>query len=485
MMLAAASLRRLLFLPFAFLLLALPLGCKQAELPPGEPIPRAPVKWESARKVTLSEWTELVGTAIPLPDRAARITAPVEGRVLTVLKGADGNPVIEGKTVGKGDVIAQLDATVISANRDQAEAQLKVLQEDVVQAGLAVQTAKVDVERLKELKDLAKKVEITKANLALQTAESQERSAKGKLEAGQKTLDALNVQLRLYTLTAPLNGRLGRIQVVPGQTLSVGTFVTDVVDVSEQIDVICFVSAQVVRQLQLDQNAEIGGLGGDAASPGGPRGKIVFIAEQAEPDTGNYAVKVRFPNKEAKLSVNAVVQIRVEIKPDAGTLGIPEAAVMEDQDPPIVVIVEPMLVTQKEIAAKDLPAPVSKALKKDNPNADVKKIEEITKKTPEDVATKWEEKTYRIVLAAPDNNIRDLFFDANGVVVKNDELGVARRLRAELGIRDRKLNLVEITRLTDPENKWNGDPGNVLFVTEKGQGLQTGDFVKLQVEEDE
>ena len=40
-------------------------------------------------------------------------------------------------------------------------------------------------------------------------------------------------------------------------------------------------------------------------------------------------------------------------------------------------------------------------------------------------------------------------------------------------------------RLEDEEKKWHGDLEHALIVIEKGQGLQTGDAVKLDVEEDE
>jgi hypothetical protein len=58
----------------------------------------------------------------------------------------------------------------------------------------------------------------------------------------------------------------------------------------------------------------------------------------------------------------------------------------------------------------------------------------------------------------------------------------------ELGTRDRSLHQVEIVRLIDteknPAKKWKGEVKDALFIVEGGQGLQTGDAVKLEVEED-
>ena len=43
---------------------------------------------------------------------------------------------------------------------------------------------------------------------------------------------SLDHDLQLYTLTAPRVGRLGRLQVVVGQTLPVGTVVAEIVDIT-------------------------------------------------------------------------------------------------------------------------------------------------------------------------------------------------------------------------------------------------------------
>jgi hypothetical protein len=68
---------------------------------------------------------------------------------------------------------------------------------------------------------------------------------------------------------------------------------------------------------------------------------------------------------------------------------------------------------------------------------------------------------------------------------KTEETGKARRLNAVLGVRDRVKRLVEIVRLEDPDKKWHGDLESTDVVKEKGNGLQTGDSIKLEVDEDE
>jgi RND family efflux transporter MFP subunit len=412
------------------LLAGVPLGCNRAAAPAEEKTPPAPVKWEQPRQLFLEEWTELVGSTEAVPDHAARVTTPVAGQVLAVLQGAAGKPVVEGQPLKAGDVLVRLDDIIVRDQRDKALAAKKVLEAEKEAAEYAIKDAELEVARLDELKrqqdaqgsertPLVVPIQIKKAALALEAAKAHGRADDRKLEAADQELAALERQLKLYTLTAPRKGTLGLLQVVVGQNLSVGAVVADVVDVEDEIDVLCFVPAADARRLRVGQPAHVGSLEKDAAQPGAdPEGKVVYVADQAEAETGHFAVKVRFPNKDLKLRAGAVVRLRVLTKPGRACWTLPEAAVMEDQAKPGVVIVE---------------------------KVEVKK-------------------------------------NADG---KDEQQGTARRLQAVLGIRDRVLRQVEILRLEDPEKQWHGDLESVLVVVEKGQGLQTGDAVRLEEEEEE
>jgi RND family efflux transporter MFP subunit len=419
----------------ALLLLAgLPLGCGRA-IPPEEKAPPATVKWESASQNALEEWTELVGTTIPLPDRYARVSAAVEGKVRTVLTGADGKPVAEGQRVEKGSVVVQLDDTIMKANLAKLEANQDVLQQEQLQAQIAFEQASSEMDRLLKLKEkddkepkgqgyvpLVRPIDLEKATFALRDAQAKLSGAKSKITMGEKDIAVAREQLKLYSLPAPIAGQLGRIQVGPGQNLSLGATVAEIVDLDEAIDVLCFVPPGLVRRLKVGQEARSGPVEQDPkkAEPEAA-GKIAYIAEQAEPETGNFAVKVRFENKQVHLRSNRVLRIRVLTQPSRECLALPETAVMEDEETPTVVIVENI---------------------QTGTNADGK--EETT--------------------------------------------AVARRVQVELGLRDRVLHQVEILRLVDPEKdpekRWKGDIKEAQFVVEGGQGLQTGDAVKLDMGDD-
>src|SRR5262249_32345711 len=79
-----------------------------------------------------------------------------------------------------------------------------------------------------------------------------------------------------------------------------------------------------------------------------PEGKVVFTAYQAQPDTGSYLVKARFANPELFQRANAVVRIRIQTKPKKKRLVVPDTVLLEDRDPPQVIVIEDIKEEEKE-----------------------------------------------------------------------------------------------------------------------------------------
>ena len=397
-------------------------GCGAPAAPPEE-APKSPVKWEPASSVVLEEWTEIVGVTQPLPGNFARITAPIDGRIVSLLQKADGSPLHEGDEVAKGQEIAHLDDRIPRLNREKAESAIQTAAEERAQAQTALNLASDKLTNLLNLKQknasLVPDIDMTTAKGAVADARSKLNAAEQRQEQAAKDLDVLNHQLELYALTAPHKGKLGRVEVGLGQTLSLGAEAAQVVDIEDAIDVLCFVSQHDAALLERDQPAGLGGLDdkpGEMHTADAP-GRVVYIAEQAEPESGCFAVKVRFPNTELKLRGNVVRRLRVLTKPGVKYLAIPESALIEDQEPPSVIIVEDIK-TEKNADGKD------------------------------------------------------------------EQTGVVRRMRAKIGVRDRVKKLVAILGLEDPEGKWQGELEKVRFVTGNGTGLETGDAVRLEEDEE-
>ena len=382
------SFSRHLYLPF---LLIIFLGCNNQAPKPPEKAPAAPVTAEKAEEESLTQTTELFGTIQPVVTNVAKITANVSAPVLSILKGTDGRTLVEGQRVREGDVVVQLDDRILKEQRKQAD--------------VAVRTAQRKVEQQQQIKKETPKAfsqfDLDNAVFALEDAEAK--------------LKEKDEQLRLYTLKAPITGRLGRILVQQGQAVSPGTVIADVINLEDEIDALCFAPPYLARRLQLHQPAFIG-----ANQNEGPEGEVVFIAQQAEPDTGQFAVKVRFSNRaqfiwQREWRANTVVRVQISTQFRPKTWVIPLTALIEDRDPPTVVIVHDLKTEKNEEG-------------------------------------------------------------------KEEKVGKAQLLSAEVGLRDREH--VEILSLRTLEKKEPVAIQEVWFVTKGAQGLHDDDAVKLEEEEE-
>src|SRR5262249_23600601 len=137
------------------LLPCLAWGCTRTPQAPEESHP-APVNVGEAHTVDMGEWTDLVGGTQPLPDKAARITAAVEGRVVSVLGDGDKTHVHEGEQVDPRQVLVRLDDSVIRANKEKLTETVVDLEEQKKQAALQVKQADIDVRQKEKLIDEAR-----------------------------------------------------------------------------------------------------------------------------------------------------------------------------------------------------------------------------------------------------------------------------------------------------------------------------------------
>ena len=382
------SFSRHLYLPF---LLIIFLGCNNQAPKPPEKAPAAPVTAEKAEEESLTQSTELFGTIQPVVTNVAKITANVSAPVVSILKDAHGRTLVEGQRVQEGDVVVQLYDGFVQEQRKQAETDLNMANRKVLQ-----------------LEDLKKQKLPGYSDYEMDLA-------KFAREAADSKLRALDKQLKLHTLRAPITGRLGRILVQQGQAVSPGTVIADVINLEDQIDALCFAPPYLARRLQLHQPAFIG-----ANQNEGPEGEVVFIAQQAEPDTGQFAVKVRFSNRaqfiwQREWRANTVVRVQISTQFRPKTWVIPLTALIEDRDPPTVVIVHDLKTEKNEEG-------------------------------------------------------------------KEEKVGKAQLLSAEVGLRDREH--VEILSLRTLEKKEPVAIQEVWFVTKGAQGLHDDDAVKLEEEEE-
>ena len=178
-----------------------------------------------------------------------------------------GKPVVEGQSVAEGDVLVQLESTAVVANLAKAEAARKVVLAERKVADISLKQAVLDLKSLEELKRtqaqtvLVSPIMIEKGKLAVEAAQAAVRALDRKLEAADQERRLPPSWNSNFTRSPhPARDGWDACRSCSARLFPQGRPIAEVVDIDNEIDVLCFVSAADARSLQLGQTAHIGGV---------------------------------------------------------------------------------------------------------------------------------------------------------------------------------------------------------------------------------
>jgi RND family efflux transporter MFP subunit len=130
--------------------------------------------------------------------------------------------------------------------------------------------------------------------------EAQQRAAEAELALAQ-------AELKLYNVTASIDGEVAWLDVSPGTVTWPGTLIWgEIVDVRE-LDVRCELSPVQAEQVAVGQAAEVRQSGNAEAAA---TGKVAFIGKVADRGTGSVPVVVRVDNAQGRLRAEVAVKVR-------------------------------------------------------------------------------------------------------------------------------------------------------------------------------
>lgn len=238
----------------------------------------------------------------------------------------------EGKTVNKGDLLAQIDPRPFQAALAQA---LAAKAKDEAQ----LQSAKADLERY---------VTLAPENLASKQTLDAQRAAVAGLEAqikgDQASINNAQTQLQYTSITSPIQGRTGIRRVDVGNNVHA-------TDTSGIVVVTQLQPISLIFTLPEDALGTIG-----SALSAGPvtvaamsrdgsteldRGTVTLVDNQIDQSTGTIRVKAVFPNTQNKLWPGQYVDARVLVRTDRSALTIPTAAVQRGPNGMFTYVVKP------------------------------------------------------------------------------------------------------------------------------------------------
>lgn len=248
--------------------------------------------------------------------------------------------VAEGQEVRKGDLLFTLDDRALKAQL--AKDQATLAKDEALQA-----SAEANLERARRLF-----AQQTASKQALDQAVADQKTTAANVAADNATIQADELQIGFTRITAPISGRLGAIQVHPGDLVNSGTGSgqTPLVTITQMrpMRVSFAVSSDQLPALRKALAAGAppvvnvyapGDYGLDGNEPLAV-GKLDFVNSSVDTASGNIVVKAVFPNEDEALWPGQYVNVVVEAGVKRGVTTVPTVAVQQGQSGPFVFVIK-------------------------------------------------------------------------------------------------------------------------------------------------
>lgn len=229
---------------------------------------------------------------------------------------------VEGQSVKKGDLLAQIDPRTYQAALDQVAA--KKAQDEAQLAN-----ARLDLARYQKLAVN----NYTSAQQA-DTARAQVAQLEAQVRQDQAQIDTARTQLGYTTITAPLDGRTGIRQVDAGNIVHASDATGMVVITQLQPISVLFTLPQqslaaVSNAMRGDAPKVLAYAQGATGSPSGvlDTGALAVLDNQVDPTTGTIKLKATFANSGDRLWPGAFVGVQLQVDTAKNAVVVPPAAV--------------------------------------------------------------------------------------------------------------------------------------------------------------
>jgi membrane fusion protein, multidrug efflux system len=308
----------------ALLLLALALsGCKESNsAKQNAGPPPVPVMVGTVERATVPLSVIAIGNVEPIESVA--IKSRIDGEIVAV-------HVRDGETVVKGQLLFELD-------RRYLDSQLKQLEANEAKDRALLANAQSQERRYADLmaKGFISEEAYTQAKTALE-------AAKATVDADRAAVETARVQLSYTRITSHINGRAGRVLLQVGNVVKAND--TQALVVINQVAPI-YVSFAVPEQYlsEIRSYMSKGTLDAQAAPQGAAAepstGKLSFIDNAVDPQTGTIRLRATFANSGLQLWPGQFVTVKLKLHEEPDTLVIPSQAVQNGPNGTYVFVVK-------------------------------------------------------------------------------------------------------------------------------------------------
>jgi RND family efflux transporter MFP subunit len=242
-----------------------------------------------------------IGSQLDFTGRAEAATVQIRPRVNGFLQKI---LVKEGSVVKQGDALAEIDSRQYKADLELAKARLLV-----ADAG-----SKVTAQTLERLKIVFARGVINREELT--QAEAEQERAEALIKSAKAEVDLAELNLTWTKLTAPMDGRVGRFTLTPGNLVTLdGPAIVSIV-ATDPLFVAFDVDEKTILKLRRDgmEVGKLSAVAGLADEDGFPHQTVVdFIDPQFNPNTGTVRVRGVIANPKGLISPGMSVRVRLTL----------------------------------------------------------------------------------------------------------------------------------------------------------------------------
>lgn len=251
----------------------------------------------------------------------------------------------EGSFVNADSLAFGIEKDTYQAALDGAQATLQAAQATEVGAEANLKQAQITLDRqiaLLKTKDVPQST-VDQATATRDTASASVGQAQAQIAQAQAQVKTAQLNLSYTDVKTPISGRIGKAQVTVGNLVSPSSGTLATVVQTDPIRVVFSISdreyLQVVDALKPTNKGLIAGASkyqptltlSDGTTYNQP-GKIGFIDNSIDPNTGTIAVYAEFPNPGLQLVPGQYVSVTVQVGQSVQLPLVPAAAVLQDKD---------------------------------------------------------------------------------------------------------------------------------------------------------
>ena len=289
---------------------------------------RSPWQWSSRDQTSL--WDDFSGRleAVNRVELRPRVAGAIQSANFT-----------EGELVKAGDLLFKIDPAPYAAEVDKAQAQLEAAKARVV----------FTASELERGAQLVGNNVVTRRDY--DQRDNAHREAVANVKAAEATLQAAKLNLGYTEVRAPVDGRVGKIEVTAGNLVAAGTsspVLTSLVSVNPIYG--SFDADEDVVLRAIGSIADAGGRRGkldqipvemSTSSGVTVKGRIQLIDNQVNGQSGTIRVRASFDNEDGRLIPGQFARLRMGQPKQQTVVMVDERAIGTDQDKKFVLVVGP------------------------------------------------------------------------------------------------------------------------------------------------